>query len=606
MMCPDQMPSAAVRRKPKPKPEPTDDQPDLFGSAASRQADPPSGRPASLEDAMAQLERAGALSPDTLRRMRSDLNTCATATKVSLDRLPCDPVQLGPTLRKVLPARSLKGLTLLKAGAADARRGSRRKRWSNVKSTIRRVLFLTGWIDAKEGCKNGLTAAWRAVVDRLERKADRGVMGGFARFCMRLGITPDQVTQETWAAYRAWRLDRTLDLTPGKTVARVRSLWNGLGNDPTWQGVRFSPPARATQVALATPEFDPAFLLDLHAYIECLTHPDPFNRKFKNRLASTTILNRRAILLRCASVLMRQGHPITAVRCLLTPEAVKAVLMEHYERVGHGRWAPSAATVASTLLATALQWGGLSDADIAAVREVTGMVPRADKGLSPKNQHRIDQFDDPELLKRLLTLPDDCFRAADRQWAEGHRHTAAILHETALALAILLVKPLRRANLTALCEHRHFTLADDGNGHLKIPAAECKGPRPINAIIPAAIVKRMQRHKTLFRPHLGRCASDYLFPGAKAGHIHPCHLAHRITRLVETQVGAEFNVHAVRHLIVTLLLDADPRNMPLAQRLLDHGQMKITERTYGQQRSRGAQREWMGMLERARRPGSAA
>jgi integrase len=75
-------------------------------------------------------------------------------------------------------------------------------------------------------------------------------------------------------------------------------------------------------------------------------------------------------------------------------------------------------------------------------------------------------------------------------------------------------------------------------------------------------------------------------------------MARELKRLVEDQVGAEFNVHLVRHLAATLLLDADPRNMVLAHRLLDHADLKTTERYYGDARTRGAQREWATTLER--------
>jgi integrase len=95
-----------------------------------------------------------------------------------------------------------------------------------------------------------------------------------------------------------------------------------------------------------------------------------------------------------------------------------------------------------------------------------------------------------------------------------------------------------------------------------------------------------------------RAKDGFLFPGATRGTISPSNLASRMKRLVETQIGANYTAHMVRHLVVTMLLDADPRNMPLAQRVLDHSSLKSTERYYGVQRSRGAQIEWMEMLNR--------
>ena len=70
--------------------------------------------------------------------------------------------------------------------------------------------------------------------------------------------------------------------------------------------------------------------------------------------------------------------------------------------------------------------------------------------------------------------------------------------------------------------------------------------------------------------------------------------------MVRDAVGAEFNLHLVRHLVATLLYDADPDNGPVAQRVLGHAQLKTTERIYGTLRTRGAQRNWADLLDRRR------
>ena len=59
------------------------------------------------------------------------------------------------------------------------------------------------------------------------------------------------------------------------------------------------------------------------------------------------------------------------------------------------------------------------------------------------------------------------------------------------------------------------------------------------------------------------------------------------SRLVQDQIGAAFNVHLVRQLMVTLLLETDSRNMVVAQRMLGHGALKTTGRHYGGSRGRG-------------------
>jgi integrase len=65
-----------------------------------------------------------------------------------------------------------------------------------------------------------------------------------------------------------------------------------------------------------------------------------------------------------------------------------------------------------------------------------------------------------------------------------------------------------------------------------------------------------------------------------------------LKQLVQNQIGAEFNAHLVRHIAVHLLLEDDADNMPVAQRLIGHGDLQMTERFYGAGRSRAAQRRW--------------
>jgi site-specific recombinase XerD len=149
-----------------------------------------------------------------------------------------------------------------------------------------------------------------------------------------------------------------------------------------------------------------------------------------------------------------------------------------------------------------------------------------------------------------------------------------------------------------LSPERHLRLSrGKGQDTLSLPTS--KAGHEIVAALPKPLVRRIQKHIQVYRPLLRSGAQDgFLFPGATGGAITPSNLASRMKRLVETQIGADYNTHMIRHLVVTMLLDADPRNMPLAQRVLDHGCLKTTERWYGVQRSRGAQAEWMAMLNR--------
>jgi hypothetical protein len=561
-----------------------------------------SERPVTLMAAL-QIAIRDELIPDhAMARLRSDLQSAARMTGIALDELPCDPCQLRPILQRVLPARFARNMRARAHANGELVGTSSKKRWSNSRASIGRLLRATFWLDPREGCKAGLTPAWRVLVDRLTRGGQKGSLGAFARFCLRQDITPADVTAATLQAYCTWLETRTLEPAPRRSGSVVRALWNRvIADDPALARHTLASPRDPRAVALPIHQLHPDFVATVEAHLDRLAHPGPFDAAVSRKLAPATIKARRQILLASASVLIAGGLPADALRSLadlLQPDRLRQVMEAHYFRVGKGAWAPSVKLVATHLKLAARQCGLLSPQAVQAVEALANQVKAHKPGLSSKSRARVAQFDDPEILRALLELPGTCYRAADRMHAEGDSLAAARLHETALAIDILIAKPLRLDNLVTLSPERHLRLAG-GKGPDTLSLPTSKATHEIVAALPKPLARRIQNHVQLYRPLLRSGAKDgFLFPGAAGGAITPCNLASRMKRLVETQIGCNYNAHMIRHLVVTMLLDADPRNMPLAQRVLDHSCLKSTERWYGVQRSRGAQTEWMAMLDR--------
>ena len=216
-----------------------------------------------------------------------------------------------------------------------------------------------------------------------------------------------------------------------------------------------------------------------------------------------------------------------------------------------------------------------------------------------KSRDRIAQFDDPRLLAAFFEMPYDLVLAADRMFKEGKPKRAAHLHQIALALGILQVKPLRRGNLAGLEYGRHFlTKGKRKDGQLSIPGHETKNGAHLQAVFPERLASRIEKHISTYRPLIETTPSPFLFPNPMGNHIADRTLAQNVTNLVKRHVGAQFNVHLARHLAATLLLDDDEGNLPVAQALLGHTDQKTTARFYAQQRTRGTQIKWMQTLEK--------
>jgi len=548
-----------------------------------------SDRPETLKEAFDRVVERGLLPPDVVVHVRSDLRIVAKVTGVPLDKLPCDPRELRPILSKVLPARHQ----------------MHRKRWATVKSSGARVLKLTGWHAPDAVLRAEFVEPWRSAVRRLPYGPQKAAFGKLARFCQRSGIAPEDVQDATLEHLRAWLLESTLDLDVGHAISAIRRHWNWLVlNHPGWPPNRLHAPRDSRAYAFETHRFRPSFLAALDELCDRMAKPSPFDPLFNRKYSIHTIKCVRGTLIRTASVLAQRGHmpleSITDLRAILTPAAVRAVLEHLYARLGKsGEWPPSAATHMVTLRRAARQCGALTKDEIAQLADMAKFIHPAKFGMRTRSREVVAAFDDDRILLRLFELPRECFRAADRMMTEGHPVKAATLYRRSLALAILLEKPLRLGALASLDVDRH--IRRDTRGRvigLSIPSHESKNGMSSEVVFSSELAERVELYLRAFRPRLKPAGSSALFPGRGVPHIDPQSLGRDLTRLVQSQIGIEFHPHAIRNLVATMILDDNARNAPVAQRMLDHASVKTTIRHYGQQRTRGAQREYNELLGR--------
>jgi integrase len=120
----------------------------------------------------------------------------------------------------------------------------------------------------------------------------------------------------------------------------------------------------------------------------------------------------------------------------------------------------------------------------------------------------------------------------------------------------------------------------------------------IEILLSGALARRVERHFHVFRPLLTRRRqSTAFFPGKIDAHLTTQMLGKSISRLVGEQLGARFSPHVARHLAAYSMLQADPNNIYIVQRLLGHTSTHTTLRIYGGPRTSGAQRAWSRHLD---------
>ena len=130
-----------------------------------------------------------------------------------------------------------------------------------------------------------------------------------------------------------------------------------------------------------------------------------------------------------------------------------------------------------------------------------------------RNRDRLEQFDDPENVRRLLAFPEAEAARALRK-ANPFRRAKGI--ERALAVSLLIFTGLRIKNL------RHIRHASDirrvnGRAVLKVDAAEVKNGEALEFELQPETLALLDRFLAEHRPQLPGSDGPYLFPGQDGG-----------------------------------------------------------------------------------------
>jgi integrase len=218
--------------------------------------------------------------------------------------------------------------------------------------------------------------------------------------------------------------------------------------------------------------------------------------------------------------------------------------------------------------------------------------------MTKKNRDRLRVLQDEATLRKLLTLPDQLFHKCSRLEDKA----AALGNEDALAIGILLVCPLRIANIAAIDVNRHLRRPGDGRLFLVFEEHEVKNRQPLEFEIPAELRRMIDRHLAGRAPLLCPTGTPWLFPRRDGtGPVDKSGLATRIKKRIRDETGIIMNAHLFRHLAAMIWLQANPGSFEAARRLLGHTSTSHTISVYSGMESRAAIEAFGQLLDKKRR-----
>lgn len=503
------------------------------------------------------------------RRRRQDiasaLRMVATALGRSLDDLPADPGQLRDRLKGFTPAMA--GLT--------------QRRWINVLSLTRSALKHAGITRVPGRSCVPLARGWTALFQLFEDKQARFGLSRFVRYCSTRGIDPEAVDDASFAAYLEDLTTASLSASPRKLQRKAAVLWNRLARTiPGWPQQPVTIPSYSRTYALPWSSFPPTLQLDVEAYLDRQAGTDILDDIDFKPLRPASIRTIRHELSIYVSALVHRGRDPQTL-CLLSDvvpvPVVKDGLRFFLDRAGGGSTA-QAHRMARRVRYVAQHWVGVDATHLATLKALCKRLDPGRSGMTEKNRDRLRQFDDPENVDRLVKLPEKLRAMVAR--SEKPLHTRALLLQTALAIEVLLMIPLRRNNLAHLDLERHLIRSRGGVVHLVIPGHEVKNGTDIEAVLPAQTVQLLDLYLERYRPILLTEPSSWLFPGVGNRPKGGARLGEQISACVKRHTGLLVHPHLFRHIAAKLYLDAHPGDYGVVRLLHGHKSVNTTTESY--------------------------
>jgi integrase len=526
--------------------------------------------------------QSGATLADILERIIADealperrRNNVASAIRTLSRAIGLSPAQIeasAPSLRM-----RLKGMTAARAGLSE-------RRFGNVISLIRFALNHTGVADWPAPHLRNLTPKWRQLLALAQDNQKRFWLSKFAGYCSAKGILPEQISDPIVDQFYRELDTTTLKRKPETAHRKVCQFWNDAArNIAGWPRTILTVPDRRKTYALPWSAFPAAFVQEVEEYLAYLAGDDVMEIRSFNPLRPSSIETTRALIRQFASALVRRGHDrneIKRLSDLLQIETLTKGLRYYTSRPSDSgnRQAHRYLVLLNTM---AKRWVQVEPAHANKLKllliSVGNRGGKRKPGLTEQNKARLRQFDSDngEMIAALLNAPQRIMSKLPLDRPPTHDEVLAA--QTALAIEIFVMIPIRISNAAGLNLNRHITRGSDGSAYLAIGGDEVKNGFDIEAPLPKATTELLDLYLTHFRLKLKNANTPWLFPGRSASRPKTVQqLRKQIQDTLARDFGLKVNPHLFRHIAAMIFLRANPGQYGVVQLLLGHKSIETT------------------------------
>src|SRR5260370_22423386 len=239
-----------------------------------------------------------------------------------------------------------------------------------------------------------------------------------------------------------------------------------------------------------------------------------------------------------------------------------------------GKATPGLSEIAATMLGIASDWVQMEQADLVKIERATKKVNCRRKGMTDRNMERLRPLLDPHVQMKLFLLP--ALLLARARKAKNLKR-AAIEVQTAIAIEILLVAPIRLYDLRRLELDVHILFARPGRqGDAKLAIKASKNNQRVSFDLKGETLALLRQYVNKYLPALSDGAGVALFPGNAGPYKSDVSLRGQITKAIRKHCGVQVNPHLFRHFAAAMILKKYPDAYPLVSRLLGHKSIQTT------------------------------
>lgn len=424
-----------------------------------------------------------------------------------------------------------------------------------------------------------LTPAWSAMLFAVEGKHKLSSMRVLASFASSRGIEPYQVNDALLADLEIAAKAKVLP-RPVQLIRDIKLIWNAYaGKSPGWPAFALTVVSGRKNPSVPLCGLSLSFQEDLAAFMNRSSNGGRFTPRRKGPRSPKTKTDVQQKVLQAVTMLAKRGWAVEDLRSLkdlVAKQALDAILEEMWAE-GAGAECGHNYNRIRLLKAIAKDWAH-SDTDILdLLKEAERAFREKNDGMVESNRTKLRAFTDDGNIRRLVNLPSNAIvDLRPQQPTLGE----ALVVQSALAVSLLLVAPVRAKNLAAIDIDKHIHRVSDTNCYLVFPDHEVKNHINLEYPLPLGTIDLLDLYLKVYRPLLLQEETNALFISRSARQKTEAELGAQIPRFIKAHLGIHLNLHLFRHLAAFIYLKRHAGDYETVRRLLGHKSIRTTTMFY--------------------------